>query len=134
VSCPACRSNNLRPLIVLAKEGFPPGDSRHNIAYSHDAIFICDDCLHGYAEKRRHDCFDFEEVWDQDGIFPLDPDSIANLTACLPGCPEPTSETCDCEIHRSLRSSWQRLALSSVWVEVVDGLPRMVAALPPTEG
>jgi hypothetical protein len=64
--CFACGSANLRPLVVLKNEGFPPGDARHNIGYLHDAIFDCDDCHHGYAEICRHDCFDSEEVWDQE--------------------------------------------------------------------
>jgi hypothetical protein len=107
--CFTCRSAKLRPLIVLAKEGFPPGDSRHVFGYSHDAIFGCDDCHHGYAEIRRHDCFDFEEVYDQDQVCALDGESIARLTECLPRCPEPTSEKCACKVHQSLRSSWSSL-------------------------
>jgi hypothetical protein len=64
--CFTCNSAKLRPLIVLAREGFPPGDSRHVFSYSHNAIFGCDDCHHGYAEVRRHDCFDWVE-WNDRG-------------------------------------------------------------------
>ncbi len=150
--CFACASANLRPLIVLMKEGFPPGDPRHNIGYWHDAIFGCGDCQHGYAEIRRHDCFDFEEVWDQDQVCALDGGSISRLMECLPGCPQSTLETCACKVHQSLRSSWsslpmqvwnrhtgelpsvilqiadpdqERLVISGVCVEVVDDLPRL---------
>jgi hypothetical protein len=152
--CFACASANLRPLIVLKKDGFPPGDARHNIGYLHDAIFGCDDCQHGYAEIRRHDCFDFEEVFDQDQVCALDGASISRLTECLPGCPEPISETCACKVHQSLRASWsslprqvwerytgefpsvilqiadadqERLVISAVWVGVMDDLPRLMA-------
>jgi len=112
--CFTCRSTKLRPLIVLAKEGFPPGDSRHVITYSHDAIFGCDDCHHGYVELRRHDCFDFEEVFDQDQVCALDGDSITKLAQCLPGCPQPLAESCECKVHQSLRSSWKSLP-TQVW-------------------
>jgi len=152
--CFTCNSAKLRPLIVLAKEGFPPGDSRHVFSYSHDAIFGCDDCRHGYAERRRHDCFDFEELYDQDQVCALDGKSTARLTECLPQCPQPTSETCDCKVHQSLRKSWgflpyqvwerytgelpsvilqiadadqERLIISGVWVGVMDDLPRLMA-------
>ena len=108
-ACFTCRSTKLRPLIVLAKDGFPPGDSQHVITYSHDAIFGCDVCHHGYVELRRHDCFDFEEVFDQDQVCALDGDSIAKVADCLPRCPNPLLETCDCKVHQSLRSSWSWL-------------------------
>lgn len=152
--CFTCASANLRPLIVLSKDGFPPGDDRHVITYSHDAIYGCDDCHHGYVEARRHDCFDFEELFDQDEVCALDGKSIARLIECLPRCPAPLSETCDCPVHQSLRKSWgflprhvwdcykgelpsvilqmadadqERLAISGVWVGIMDDLPRLMA-------
>ena len=152
--CFTCRSARLRPLIVLAMDGFPPQDSRHNIGYSHDAIFGCEECHHGYVELRRHDCFDFEELYDQDHVCALDGDSVANLVKCLPGCPQPLAETCKCKVHESLRSSFgwlpskvwdrytgelpgvllqladadkDRLVLSGIWVEVRHGVPKLAA-------
>jgi hypothetical protein len=152
--CFTCQSPKLRPLIVLAKEGFPPGDSRHVFSYSHDAYFGCDDCPHGYVEIRRHDCFDFEDVYDQDQVCALDGNSIARLKECLPRCPEPLSETCKCKVHESLRKSWghlpnqvwdrytgelpsvilqiadpdhERVVISGVWVGVMNDLPRIMA-------
>ena len=153
-ACFTCRSTRLRPLVVLAKEGFPPGDPSHNIVYSHDAIFGCDDCHHGYVELRRHDCFDFEEVFDQDEVCALDGESVAKVADGLAACPQPTSEACQCKVHQSLRSScgslprhiWkryagelpgvlmqmadadqERLVLSGICVEVSGGLPKLAA-------
>ena len=119
----ACPSSRLRPLILLAREGKPPGDPDHNIVYSHDAIFGCEDCHCGYAEVRRHDCFDFEEVFDQDEHHPLDADSIARLLQSLPGCPAPFSEHCTCKVHQSLRSSWSSLP-SKLWANYNPDFPR----------
>jgi len=88
--CLLCPSPRLRPLILLAR------DNPVSYVYSHDAIFACDDCQGGYAEKRRRDSFDWEEVHDQDEHHPLDAASIAQLRQCLTGCPSPTSELCQC--------------------------------------
>jgi hypothetical protein len=54
--CLACPSARLRPLILLAR------DNPASFVYNHDAIFYCDDCHSGYADKRWHDSFDWEEV------------------------------------------------------------------------
>jgi hypothetical protein len=107
--CPNCRGDSIRLLILLAREGYPPDDPRHNIGYTHDAIFFCESCAHGFAEERRHDCFDFEDVWDQDELFPISPEKIAALRARLPDCPDPASETCACALHKSLRGRWPKV-------------------------
>ena len=60
-------------------------------------------------ENRQHDCFDFEEVFDQDQSWPLDGESIAVLTKYLPECPDPMAERCKCKVHESLRESWRIL-------------------------
>jgi len=122
--CLLCQSPRLRPLILLAREGIPPGEPGHNIVYSHDAIFGCDDCHAGYTEVRRHDCFDFEEIYDQDDHHPLDAESIGQLLGCLPNCPTPLSEKCDCKVHQSLRSTWH--SLPNNWDNVKSELPRPI--------
>ena len=149
--CLACPSQRLRPLILLARN-----DSA-SFVYNHDAIFACDDCHSGYADKRRHDSFDWEEVWDQDEHHPLDADSIAQLRQCLVDCPHPLSEGCACKVHESLRAGWaalpaqiwsqsgvdfppallrmadsdqERWIVPRVCVELIDGAPRLL----PREG
>jgi hypothetical protein len=121
--CMACRSSRLRPLILLAREGKPPGSPDHNIVYSHDAMFACEDCHCGYAEVRRHDCFDFEEVFDQDEHHALDADGVARLRECLAHCPAPLSEQCTCDIHQSLRKSWSSLP-RGLWDQYNPDFPR----------
>ncbi len=105
-------------------------------------------------ELRRHDCFDFEEVFDQDEVCALDGESVAKVADGLAACPQPTSEACQCKVHQSLRSScgslprhiWkryagelpgvlmqmadadqERLVLSGICVEVSGGLPKLAA-------
>lgn len=121
--CMACHSPRLLPLMLLAREGKPPGHPDHNFVYSHDAIFGCEECPCGYAEMRRHDCFDFEEVFDQDEHHPLDAGSIARLRECLPHCPAPLSEQCTCDVHRSLRASWASVPLK-LWNQYIPDFPR----------
>jgi hypothetical protein len=91
--------------------------------YSHDAIFGCDQCHGGYAEKRHHDSFDWEEVHDQDEHHLFDADSIAQLRQRLTACPSPLSELCQCKIHESLRASWTSLP-SGIWDEYTIDFPR----------
>jgi hypothetical protein len=130
--CFHCKSTALRPVVVLAIEGYPPGHSRHNIGYAHDAVFVCDDCGHGYAEQRRHDCFDFEEVWDQDRICPIHAEDIARLNECLLACPNPFNESCACPVHDSLRKSWESIPVDAseserLSIRVSGGLPQLYA-------
>jgi hypothetical protein len=128
--CLNCKAAALRPLVVLALEGYPPADSRHNIVYAHDAIFVCGRCGAGYAEQRRHDCFDFEDVWNQDEVCPIAAEDIARLHECLASCPDPVQQTCSCAVHESLRASWSAVPVSA-WgarhlsIESSGGLPRI---------
>ncbi len=147
--CFTCGSGKLRPLIVLQKEGFPNGDPRHHITYHHEAIFGCDDCRAGYAEIRDHDCFQYDEIWDMDSVSPLDSEDISHFTECLPKCPEPISEKCECPVHKSLGASWnglqkhlierysgafppvfkadqERMAIPSIKVEADGDLPKLI--------
>lgn len=121
--CMACPSTRRRPLIVLSKDGVPPGKPDHCFVYSHDAIFGCDDCHNGFAEKRRHDCGDFEDVYDQDEHYALDAVSVMNLLQCLPECPNPASAGCTCKVHQSLRASWTSLP-SQLWAQYIPDFPR----------
>ena len=56
-------------------------------------------------EVRTHDCFDFEEAWDQDEWFALNAASGTILQKALADCPKPLSEACACKVHRSLRET-----------------------------
>ncbi|HEV2351070.1 MAG TPA: hypothetical protein VG028_14610 [Terriglobia bacterium] len=97
-------------MILLAREGIPPGEEGYYIVYSHDAIFLCEDCDGGFAEKRRRDSFDFEDVHDQDDHYALDAESVARLREGLTFlCPKPLAPDCACAAHTSLRASWHVL-------------------------
>jgi hypothetical protein len=115
--CLLCPSQQLRPLVLLARE------NPASFVYNHDAIFGCDLCHGGYAEVRRHDSFDWDEVHDQDEHHPLDAESIALLRQGLLGCPHPLSETCNCPAHESLRASWAALP-SQGWEQYNQDIPR----------
>jgi hypothetical protein len=102
-SCPSCKSAALRPALLLYRDGIPPGKEGHNIVYNHCVIVLCESCIAGFVEVRKHDCFDSEEVWDQDEWYVFDKDSGIILKEAVSGCPNPLSETCHCAVHESLR-------------------------------
>jgi len=105
VRCFACGGSEIRPIIAVSSEGIAPGKPEHQIAYRHVVICRCAECDDGFVEVRNHDCFDAEEVWDQDEWFTFDSASARVLAAALPACPAPHDATCTCAIHRSLRAA-----------------------------
>ena len=119
-----CPSDKLRPIILLNQDGNPPGEPDHNIAYSHDAIFVCGECGGGFAERRRHDSFDFESVFDQNDQYALDPESIGELGKALAICPNRLARECTCAVHQSLRASWPVLPELGSGNDVID-IPRI---------
>lgn len=93
----------------LERIGVPPGEEGHAITYSHTVLLVCPECGSSQVEKLDHDCFDYEEVWDQREWYILDPSDTARLRLLLDTCPQPQSPECDCAVHRALRSACQAL-------------------------
>lgn len=106
-------------LMWLAKSGEPPEHPDHNIAYDHDIIQICPACSGATLEKLRHDCFDFEEVYDQYEWYELAPDEGTKLRAIATRCEQPLNPFCNCATHKSLRQSASSLPASS-WDAVYE--------------
>jgi hypothetical protein len=105
VSCVLCASESIRPLVLLARAGVAPGKPDHNIAYSHAVIVRCDACGGGFIEVHEHDCFDFEEVFDQSEWLAIDRKSARRLQTKLSICPQPLGESCTCPLHESLQAT-----------------------------
>jgi hypothetical protein len=103
-SCPSCKSERVQPVLLLSREGIPPGRPDHNIVYRHSVIVLCDVCRAGFLELHDHDCFDFEDVWNRDEWGEFDASSGEILRNHLNLCPAPLSENCECALHRSLRN------------------------------
>jgi len=116
---PGCENKEQVRLLFLHKIGDPPGDPKHNIGYDHDLIEICPSCNGATLEKLRHDCFDFEEVWDQYEWYELSPEDGARLRAVAARCTQPLNPFCSCTVHKSLRSSAGNLPASS-WSVVFE--------------
>ncbi len=102
-ACALCRSTALRPFLLLRREGVPPGKPDHNIGYLHTVIVLCGGCGGGFLEVRKHDCFDYEDVWDQDEWFVFDRSSADAMQSFAAPCPSPLSEHCSCPVHQALR-------------------------------
>ena len=136
-NCVLCKSENLSLAFFISNKGIPPGLPGHEISYSHVIVNFCNDCGSGILEKLIHDCFDFDDVWDQYEWYVLDKNDTELLNNTLNDCPDPLSPKCYCDIHRSLRSSVFYLPVDSwnwslegehhvrkVSLNIMDGLPR----------
>lgn len=88
---PACANTDLVRLMFLHKSGEPPGDPNHQIGYEHDVVEMCPSCNGATLEHLRHDCFDFEEVWDQYEWYDLSPDDGTRLREVASRCEQPRS-------------------------------------------
>lgn len=118
--CRSCRSKKVSLLILLEQEGAPPSHRNHSIGYSHIAVFTCQKCGQGEVERFDHDCFDWEEVWDQYEWYVLDASDMSQLRQIIEACPAPGSPYCPCPIHNFLRSSCRELPRSS-WEWALEG-------------
>lgn len=122
-TCLSCKSSRLQGLIFIKKEGEPPGHPKHNIVYSHLVVLRCLDCGRGQVDRRKHDCFDFEEVWDQDEQYALSSYETAKLEANIASCPQPLSPFCSCAVHESLNANCP--APTTFWNPGLEDVPRM---------
>jgi len=117
---PDCSTKELVRLMFLHKSGEPPGDPKHQIGYDHDIVEICPSCHGATVERLRHDCFDFEEVWDQYEWYELSPEDGARLRVVAARCDQPLDPLCRCDVHESLRKSLIELPTSG-WDAVFEG-------------
>jgi hypothetical protein len=116
---PGCATKELARLMFLHKSGEPPGDPKHQIGYEHDVVEICSACNGATLERLRHDCFDFEEVWDQYEWYELSPEDGTRLREVAARCAQPLNPFCTCAEHRSLCESARALPVSS-WDAVFE--------------
>ena len=106
-------------LMFLEKAGEPPGHPEHNIGYDHIVVDVCDACNGATVEKLHHDCFDFEDVWDQYEWYELDAADGPAMREVAAQCPEPLNPFCRCQTHKSLALSIRHLPASS-WSSVFE--------------
>lgn len=96
-------------MVSVAKDGIPSGEDGHAIVYSHTIIVSCKNCGESYVERLQHDCFDFEEVWDQYTWYLLNQPDTERLHQIIKDCPDPLSTECSCAIHQNLRGKCESL-------------------------
>jgi len=114
-----CAKPPLEQVLWLNKVGEPPGHPGHNIGYDHDVVELCPACGGGTLEQLRHDCFDFESVYDQYEWYELTPEDGVRMRAIAARCGQPLNPFCVCAVHTSLKAS--ALALpSSSWDVVYE--------------
>jgi hypothetical protein len=114
-----CAATGSARLLFLDKQGEPPDHPDHMIGYDHIVVDVCDTCNGATVEKLRHDCFDFEEVWDQYEWYELSPADGVRLRDIALRCPQPLDPGCACAIHRALRESANALRASG-WETVFE--------------
>lgn len=112
--CMACGSTKVRPLFGLERDGVPPAQPGHNTEYRHLVVVGCGVCHWGHRERRRHDCFNWEDVWDNDDWWPIDTEDMARLRGSLSACPAPLTPECRCPVHRTLRASCSQHSTSNI--------------------
>jgi len=105
--------------MIVMQNGIPSGQEGHAISYSDTTIASCKTCGAGQVEKYRHDCFDFEDVWDQYTWYLLDAADLAELRRAMGTCPNPLTFDCRCAVHKTLRDSCDRLA-TTWWSNAFD--------------
>ena len=111
-SCLSCHVGNIELLCAFFSEGIYPGQPDHNIDYRHAIITLCNTCNCAQVERLFHDCFDFEEVFNQYTWYTLNLKDSQAIVEALKECPEPYSTSCNCRIHSSLRSKCDALPRS----------------------
>lgn len=99
-------------LCAVDSEGIHPSQPGHNIGYRHTIIGVCNTCTRAQVERLFHDCFDFEEVFDQYTWYVLDTTDTEILVEALKVCAHPLLVTCDCSVHSSLRAKCNSLPRS----------------------
>jgi hypothetical protein len=76
-------------------------------------------CGRSQMRKFEHDCFDWEDVWNQYEWYVLDPADTSRLATSVEKCPNPLSPACDCPVHKALRAAAVALPSSS-WIHVLE--------------
>lgn len=117
--CPACDGQELQALAVLVRDGEPPATEGHGITYFHRVIVRCAACGTAFLERRDHDCFQLDEVWDQLEWHVLGPADAVRLAEVLASCPSPLDPGCACEVHAALRDSAGKLPRSG-WESALE--------------
>src|SRR5881394_2730404 len=102
---PECDKPALTRLMWLHKSGEPPEHPDHQIGYDHDVIDICASCNGATIERLRHDCFDYEAVYDQYEWYEISPEDGAKVRDVAVRCERPMDPFCNCATHKSLRTS-----------------------------
>ena len=127
-TCIICGSNELFFAAIILQKGIAPELPGHEISYSHSLIAYCPDCRHSILERLIHDCFDWEDVWDDRyEWFIFNKANSERLQQSLTNCPMPLSSKCYCDIHRSLRSSMFYFPIDS-WNWVIEETPNVYKA------
>lgn len=119
-TCASCGSGKLSVAAIIDQEGIPPGEEGHTITYFQVILTHCPECGCGIVERLDHDCFDWEEVFDQYEWYLLDKPDFDTLLDGLKSCPDPMSPDCICAVHLGLRSSVNTLPVNS-WGWALEG-------------
>ncbi|HWP82207.1 MAG TPA: hypothetical protein VNN76_06095 [Bacteroidota bacterium] len=143
-TCSACQGA-FQPMLLFEQAGIHPSKPGHNIGYNHSVISACTSCGRGMIEILKHDCFDFEEVWDQYEWYSLEAEDMHRLQEVITRCSTPLVESCTCALHTACRSAqlparWWHWALEGeqhmhpMSIRWLNGLPQFVPADPPPTG
>ncbi|MEM2899342.1 MAG: hypothetical protein QXT63_00980 [Thermoplasmata archaeon] len=108
-NCITCDSDKIRPVFLISREGIYPGEEGHEIVYSHAVIVECGSCGCGQIEELEHDCFDWEDDFDQYDWYHITKEDMRLLSERIKKCKEPLNEECKCEIHKQIQDAMSQL-------------------------
>ena len=108
-SCVLCRAEETQAFMLIKQDGTPHGQEGHAFGHVQLTLALCEICDAGQIELEVHDCFDFEDVYDQYTWYALKAADMAELLNIIAECPAPFDHECRCAVHKMLRSKCERL-------------------------
>lgn len=107
--CNICDSDNLIPLMHIAKTGVPHSSPGHKYTCDSTVLLVCQECQHGQVVKYSHDCWAYhgDEDWDMYWYYDLQPADMKRLETLLAECPHPLDADCSCGVHAAMKTAWE---------------------------
>jgi hypothetical protein len=94
-------------VVAIHSRGVPHTADGHDTVYDWSKVLLCHGCGDGELVSFSHDCWapPWEEEWDMGWSTRLTAAAVGTLRRGLASCPDPSTPSCECPVHESLRAS-----------------------------